>query len=51
MGVYAGPFLQNVPTPPMTWTDYATGYVPNADGTFVVSTSSSTDNASVQSPN
>ncbi len=49
MGVYAGPFLQNTIPAPQTWDAYSLNT--NADGTFTVSTSSSTDNASAQSPN
>ncbi len=48
-GVWAGPFLQNVPTPPQTWTAYT--YASATDGTFTITSGSSTDNASVTSPN
>jgi type II secretion system protein G len=47
-GVWAGPFLQNTITAPQTWGVYT--YTDNGDGTFTVSTSSATDNASVVSP-
>ena len=47
-GVYAGPFLAGTITPPQTWVDY--NYTDNGDGTFTVTSSSTTDNASVKSP-
>jgi prepilin-type N-terminal cleavage/methylation domain-containing protein len=48
MGVWAGPFLQNTIQAPQTWDPYT--LATNADGTFSVSTSSATDNASAKSP-
>jgi len=48
-GVWAGPFLANTITAPQTWDPYSySGDLGN--GTFTVSSSSATDNASVLSP-
>jgi len=47
-GISAGPFLASVPVAPQTWDPYT--YKDNGDGTFSVSTSSATDNASTKSP-
>ncbi len=48
MGVWAGPFLAATITQPQTWDVYT--YTDNGDGTFTVSTSSATDNASAIAP-
>ncbi len=47
-GVYAGPFISPIPTPPQNWNVYS--YTSAAGGTFTVSTSSATDGASVAVP-
>ncbi|MBI4591410.1 MAG: prepilin-type N-terminal cleavage/methylation domain-containing protein [Candidatus Rokubacteria bacterium] len=49
----AGPFMSKLPPPPLTWigassTLYA--YVSGGDGTFTVSASSTSDNASASAP-
>ncbi len=47
-GQFAGPFMASVPAPPATWSAY--NYVPAANGTFTISSSSATDAASVSLP-
>ena len=48
-GIYAGPFISPIPTPPnSTWNAYA--YNLGANGTFTISTSSAADGATVTVP-